>query len=97
MTECEEIAVAMYAMGHGPRTMAAALVVVRAEMEGESATITAEVAAALLALGVRPLAALKRAAPWLGKMIADGGHLRAVAPLDAENTLAQIEALIKES
>ena len=38
--------------------------------------------------------ALRRAVPWLGRMIADGGHLNAVAPNDAVGALAQAEAAI---
>jgi hypothetical protein len=40
------------------------------------------------------LFALKRCVPWLGKMIADGGHLQAVAPNDAVLSLARAEQLI---
>lgn len=43
------------------------------------------------------LAALKRAVPWLGRMIADGGHLETVAPNDAIGALAQAEAAIAEA
>lgn len=39
-------------------------------------------------------AALARAVPWLGKMIADGGHLESVAPNDAIGALAQAEAAL---
>lgn len=43
------------------------------------------------------LAALKRVVPWIGKMIADGGHQDAVAPLDCENALKQAEAAIAKA
>jgi hypothetical protein len=39
---------------------------------------------------------LRRAAPWLGKMIADGAHLNCVMPRDCEVTLEQIERLLAE-
>lgn len=40
------------------------------------------------------LAALRRAIPWLGKLIADGGHLNSVAPNDAIGALQQAEAAL---
>lgn len=43
------------------------------------------------------LAALKRATPWIGKLIADGGHLHSVAPNDAIGALQQMEAAIKQA
>ena len=43
------------------------------------------------------LQALKRAAPWLGKMIADGGHQNAVLPRDCERTLEMVEAVIRKA
>jgi hypothetical protein len=43
------------------------------------------------------LAALKRAVPWLGRLIADGGHLNSVAPNDAIGALAQAEAAIAKA
>lgn len=38
--------------------------------------------------------ALARAVPWLGKMIADGGHLGCVLPNDAVRTLQMAEAAL---
>lgn len=35
---------------------------------------------------------LKRCAMWLGKMIADGGHMQCVAPNDCVRTLERVEA-----
>ena len=43
------------------------------------------------------LAALQRALPWLGKLIADGGHLNSVAPNDAVGAMQQAEAAIKKA
>jgi hypothetical protein len=43
------------------------------------------------------LAALERAIPWLGKMIADGAHQNSVAPLDCERALAQAEAIASKA
>ena len=43
---------------------------------------------------VDPLAACKRAAPWLGKLIAEGVHQQSVAPNDAVRTLQMVEAAI---
>lgn len=40
------------------------------------------------------LAALQQARKWLGKMIADGGHLNSVAPQHAVRTLEDINAAI---
>lgn len=40
------------------------------------------------------LALVRRMYPWLGKMIADGGHKETVAPLDAENALKQADAML---
>lgn len=42
-------------------------------------------------------AALKRAIPWLGRMIADGGHLNSILPNDCVGALDQAEAAIKVS
>lgn len=39
--------------------------------------------------------ALKRAVPWLGKLIADRGHLAAVCPNDAVGALQQAEAALE--
>ena len=50
--------------------------------------------ARLMAAAPDMLAALRRAAPWLGKMIADKWHLRCVAPNDCVATLRQAEDLI---
>lgn len=41
------------------------------------------------------LAALKRATPWLGRLIVEGVHLKCVAPNDAERTLDHAEAAIR--
>lgn len=35
--------------------------------------------------------ALRRATPWLGKMIADGAHMNSVAPNDCIGALQQAE------
>lgn len=43
------------------------------------------------------LKALRKAAPWLGKLIADGGHLNSVAPNDAIGTLQRVEAAIAQA
>lgn len=43
------------------------------------------------------LAACKRAAPWLGKLIGDGGHKNAVLPRDAMRTLRLVEAVIAKA
>lgn len=39
-------------------------------------------------------AALRRVIPWLGRLIADGGHLASCAPNDAVGALQQAEAAI---
>jgi hypothetical protein len=39
--------------------------------------------------------ALKRAVPWLGRLIADKGHLECVCPNDAVGALQQAEAALK--
>lgn len=40
------------------------------------------------------LEALHRAEPWLGKLIADGGHLKAVSPKAAEEALILVSQAI---
>ena len=41
--------------------------------------------------------ALARAAPWLGRLVADGGHLGCAAPNDAVATLRLIESLLEKT
>ena len=48
----------------------------------------------LRAVNVELLAALKRNVQWVGKLIADGGHINAAAPNAAVYALAQGEAAI---
>lgn len=43
------------------------------------------------------LMALKRCAPWLGKMIADGDHEKCVGPSDCVRTLELVNLLISRS
>jgi hypothetical protein len=43
------------------------------------------------------LQALRRAAPWLGKMIADGAHQNAVLPNDCVRTLQLVEDVIERA
>lgn len=50
--------------------------------------------ARLMAQAPAMLAALRRAVPWLGRLIADGGHLRTVAPNDAIGALAEAESIL---
>jgi hypothetical protein len=52
---------------------------------------------ALMATNAQLLAALKRAAPWLGKLIADDAHLNSVAPGDAIRTLEMVETAIAKA
>ena len=56
-----------------------------------------EANARLIAAAPALLAALRRAVPWLGKMIADGGHLAAVLPADCVAALDQAEAAITDA
>lgn len=51
--------------------------------------------ARLMAAAPNMLAALRRAAPWLGKLIADKGHENSVLPNDAVRTLEMVEAAIE--
>jgi len=53
--------------------------------------------ARLIAVAPELLAACQRATPWLGKMIADGGHLAAVLPQDAVRSLEMLEAAIAKA
>lgn len=53
--------------------------------------------AAAIAASPELLSACKRALPWLGKLIADGGHLESVAPNDAIGAMEQLEAAIKKA
>lgn len=57
---------------------------------------TAEANKNLIAAAPEMAAALKRAAPWLARLITDGGHLECAAPGDAERTLQQIEDILKK-
>lgn len=50
--------------------------------------------ARLISRAPEMLATLRRAVPWLGTMIADGGHLGCVGPNDCVATLRQAEDLI---
>jgi Zn ribbon nucleic-acid-binding protein len=43
------------------------------------------------------LAACERALPWIGKLIADGGHMASVAPNDAVRAMQMLEAAIKKA
>jgi hypothetical protein len=56
-----------------------------------------EADARLIVAAPELLAALRRAVPWLGKMIADGAHLNSVLPRDCEMALAQAEAAIAKA
>lgn len=40
------------------------------------------------------VAACKRALPWIGKMIADNGHLNSVLPNDCIGAMEQLEAAL---
>ena len=40
------------------------------------------------------ISSLRRCVPWLGRLIADGGHLNSVAPNDAIGALRQAEDLL---
>ncbi len=48
----------------------------------------------LFAAAPELLAALNRALPWIGRLIADGGHLNSVAPNDAIGAMNQAQAAI---
>ena len=50
--------------------------------------------AQLIAAAPELLKACKRMLPWIVKMIADGGHLAAVAPNDAIGAMQQAQAAI---
>lgn len=53
--------------------------------------------AVLMASAPELLAALRRVVPWLGKMIADNGHMQAVLPNDAVRSLQMAEAAIEQA
>lgn len=42
------------------------------------------------------LKAIRRAVPWIGKLIAGGVHQRCVAPNDAIGTLQELEAILEQ-
>jgi hypothetical protein len=48
-----------------------------------------------IALGM--LASMQRMVPWLGKLVAMGGHLDSVAPQDAVNALAEAEMILAKA
>ena len=43
------------------------------------------------------VASLRRCTPWLGKLIASGGHLESVAPNDALGALAEAEDILAKA
>jgi hypothetical protein len=53
--------------------------------------------AALISAAPELLAACERALPWIGKLIADGGHMASVAPNDAVRAMQMLEAAIKKA
>jgi hypothetical protein len=53
--------------------------------------------AQLIAAAPDLLKALQRCAPWMGKLIAEGVHERAVLPNDAIRSLAMAEAAIAKA
>lgn len=53
--------------------------------------------ARLIAAAPDMLHALRRAAPWLARLIADGGHHGCAAPNDAVRTLQRVEAAIAKA
>jgi hypothetical protein len=57
----------------------------------------AEANARLIAAAPDLLAALRRAVPWLGKLIADNGHADSAAPNDAIGALRQAEDAIAKA
>lgn len=75
---------------YGPLSKSPECWAARAEVEGQAN-------ARLIAAAPDMLTALKRAAPWLGKLIADGGHMHSVAPNDAIGTLERVEAAIAKA
>ena len=50
--------------------------------------------ARLAAASPEMLHALKRALPWIGKMIADNAHMNSVAPNDCVGAMQEMEAAI---
>jgi len=53
--------------------------------------------AQLIAAAPQMLLALKVAEPWLGKLIADGGHMKAAAPNHAVRSLEMVAAAIAQA
>ena len=43
------------------------------------------------------LTAIEQSAPWLAKMIAEGGHKTSTAPEDCENALRLCEAVLEKA
>jgi hypothetical protein len=66
----------------------------KAAENGAAALVAARVKGDLVD---RCLASVARMLPWLGKMIADGGHLQAVLPNDAEAAMRQAQALLDDA
>lgn len=64
-----------------------------ATMEAGSQARRDSDAAAIVAM-CEAVKALRRAVPWLGKMIADKAHLNSVAPNDCVGALQQAEAAL---
>ena len=57
----------------------------------------AQANARLIAMAPELLEAAERALPWLGKMIADGGHLGAVAPSACVKAMEALQAAIAKA
>lgn len=53
--------------------------------------------ARLIAAAPELLAALERVVPWIGRMIADGGHMAGLLPQDAVGSLDRAEAAIAKA
>ena len=52
--------------------------------------------AKLCAAGPEMITAIRRALPWIGKMIADGGHMNSVLPNDAVRTMEMLDSVCKK-
>jgi hypothetical protein len=64
---------------------------------GDYVFVFSDTASRLAPISLGMLASMRRMVPWLGKLVANGGHLNSVAPQDAVNALAEAEMILAKA